>query len=697
MGLRRPTARRLTFIFAAAGCALLLGADPDSGKARIALFEPAGQKEDAALAAVLSMVASSVELSLDVLQRWDVKRLPAADPVKDLERVRAYCQANRIDQAILGSGSARSGGGYQFTLVVYDRRTDAITITQKGASKGALDMFDVTDTLVGSLLDGLSGTHILLGSLSVDSEPEGATITVNGREVGSAPLSLRGMPVGTLQVVGRTAGREETKAEVAIADGETASTTLKLARSVGILDVTMPGDAAAVVRSAEIGEKHLAGPGSASLPTGEYEVQASCAGLPPVTGRVEVTRNGETKWLPWPKGYLVVQAEPADATIVVDGQERGAAPQVVDVEPGVLHRVELKRDKYVTYGADVSGAAGEKTEFAGRLTPLPGSIRVETSMPGALVHLDDDQFGTTPFVFENVQPGTHTLLVEVLRVGKRMYTVGGPTTVEVNPAETTLVTKTFREGTVHLTVADAPVGSAVEIDGAPVDSAQALSTGIDTPAGSFDITVRSPSLQTWTAGLFLGPGFTTSRSVHSMTMLLPRRTIALDGKTDDWAGIEPVLDLSLSQALFMGDRRYSVTRLYMCRDDKNLYWRVDFAGANPLQRPPRQIRREIICQLDVHIGSGNDLNLGESYVSSENRANAWTSIWSNTTRRGTRQSSDEAFRNTDTTTVVRIPMDRVLKNVKTPVSFQLDLANFGDSGKEPGGFLSEPVSVDFTK
>ena len=83
-----------------------LHAQSETGRARIALFEPAGQKGDAALTAVLATVADSVELSLDVLQRYEVRRLPPADPAKDLARVKAYCQANRIDQAILGSGSA---------------------------------------------------------------------------------------------------------------------------------------------------------------------------------------------------------------------------------------------------------------------------------------------------------------------------------------------------------------------------------------------------------------------------------------------------------------------------------------------------------------------------------------------------------------------------------------------------------------
>jgi hypothetical protein len=104
--IRSHVVRRLAFVlFAASSCFLFLGADPDSGRARIALFQPA-----------------------------------------------------------------------------------------QGASAGALDMFDVTDALVSSLLDGLSGTHLLFGSLSLNSDPAGATVSVNGKDVGATPVSLRGLP-----------------------------------------------------------------------------------------------------------------------------------------------------------------------------------------------------------------------------------------------------------------------------------------------------------------------------------------------------------------------------------------------------------------------------------------------------------------------------------------------------------------------
>src|SRR5208283_4583993 len=183
-----------------------------------------------------------------------------------------------------GSGSARKGGGYDFRLVVYNRQKDSISVDRKGSSTGALDMFDVTDALVASLLDGLSGTHLLFGSLAVQSSPAGATVAVNGKTVGTAPLSLRGLPVGAVEITAELEGHEAAKATLMIVDGNTTNASLSLPRSTGTLAVVE-------VKSAEIGQKELTGAGGTELPTGDYEVQASCPGLPAVSTRVTITRG----------------------------------------------------------------------------------------------------------------------------------------------------------------------------------------------------------------------------------------------------------------------------------------------------------------------------------------------------------------------------------------------------------------------
>jgi len=357
------------------------------------LFQPAGQADDAALSAVLSTVAESVELSLAVLQRYEVTRLPAADPTTDLDKVRSLCRKDRIDQAILGSGAARADGGYDFRLVVYDRSKNSITVEQKRSSKGTLDLFDTTDALVASLLEALSGKHLAFGSLSIQSDPAGAVISVNEKDVGSTPLMLRSLPVGTIEVAGKMDGHEGAKATVTLLDGETVNVSLTLPRSTGTLSVQMPRDAVATIRSAEIGRKEITGTGAVQLPTGDYNVQANSPGMPEVSGRVTITQGEGASWMPWTKGYLDVRSSPPGATVSVDGDNVGVSPLVVELEPGAVHRVELRLENYETISADLDEVPGTKTMFSRTLkqverAPQLRALRNGDPLPVASISID---------------------------------------------------------------------------------------------------------------------------------------------------------------------------------------------------------------------------------------------------------------------------------------------------------------------
>jgi hypothetical protein len=574
--------KRVVLALLAASCLLttLDAQSRSSSLSRIALFEPSGQKDDTTLAAVLATVANSVELSLDVLQHYDVKRLPAADPVTDLDQVRAYCQKNRMDQAILGSGSAREGGGYSFRLVVYDRQKDTITTDAQRASTGVLDMFDTTDALVAALLDGLSGTHLAYGSLSVQTDPAGAAVSVNGRDVGAAPLSLRGIPVGTLELSARLDGYEAAKATVTISDGETTSSSLTLPKSLGVLSITVPKDAQVTVGSAAGEQKKISGSGISMLPAGDYEVEADCPGLPQVKARVTITTGAIAQWVPWAKGYLDVRSDPDGAAIVVDGQDRGVAPLVLEVDPGIKHHVELKKQDYETYGVEVNGDAGSKTLLAGSLTPVKST------------------------------PAPAVAPVVVLA-----------------PATT-------------------PQNALFKIDGS-FEGWQNIST---------------------------------------------------------WRGIPTLVDLSGASPVFMGDPRLAMAKIYICRDDKYLYWRVDFAGMNPILAFPQGAKRAIDCELTVHFEHTKQMHLGAQMLQHGPKSfqlpqvvDAYVAIHDDATHSWSTLNSSEDIRNSERAIITRIGIDQILRYCKGPVLVEFMLGDDNGDGTWESTQVSETRTVDFSK
>ncbi len=698
MEARSLAVRRLALVLIVLGCTLppfaaQAQSSPSPGAlARIALFEPSGRSTDATLTAALGTVADSVELSLVCLQRYEVRRLPAVDPTRELDKVRAYCQANRMDQAIMGSGSARSDGGYSFRLVLYDRKADSITLMREGACSGALDMFDTTDALVAALLDGLSGEHLLFGSLVVDTDPPGAAISVNGKEVGLSPLSLRGVPAGAVTVSARSTGREDAQGTVTILDGEMANASLSLARSMGALTLDVPEDAAVSIRG--MAEKPLQGAGPQRLPTGRYEVSASCPGLDAASQTIEIQRNATFQWRPWPKGYLHVQSVPLAATVIIDGTERGITPLIVELDPGVLHRVELRKEKYEPYFAEVTAAAARKSVYRPVLTGKPGSVSVDTIPSGATAHLDKDRVLITPGTFEDVLPGAHALTFEEFFSNRRYYSSPEAVTVNVSPGEQSDLSHQLALVPATLSITDAPPDAAVTVDGTAVDRSRVFAAGADIPAGTLDIVVSTPAGQRWEKGYTSHPGVASTLSVKLMTAMLLRKTIRLDGALDDWEGISPCWQAQSPKLNYPNQPGTQLTRTYVCRDEQYIYWRMDFANGTPSTELSKFIDHRLVYAMRMFMGV--ESITAELMFDRSLKTATWVGVINSYTNTTTTLPGGLKWAIGSSTLELALPVSSVQRYFANgPLSVDFDVATVSPSGAWITTLASDGVYVDF--
>lgn len=92
---------------------------------------------------------------------------------------------------------------------------------------------------------------------------------------------------------------------------------------------------------------------------------------------------------------------------------------------------------------------------------------------------------------------------------------------------------------------------------------------------------------------------------------LERRTIPLMDETGAWEGVDPILEGKFVHGFGpLSDPEYAINRVFMCKDDKYLYWRMDFAGANPFAKTPKGVGREIVTQLTVLFDFNKEFNIG---------------------------------------------------------------------------------------
>jgi serine/threonine protein kinase len=239
-------------------------------------------------------------------------------------------------------------------------------------------------------------------TLTVTSAPSGATVYLNGYDIGTTPITKKTVAPGThslgLILLGYT----------------NYSTSL----------VLNAGDAKAV---------------TATL------TQATAA---PTTGTLTITST------------------PSGALVYLDGSFIGTTPIVNrTVSPG-KSTVRLTLADYTDSNSSVTVQAGGAKTLIATLTKVSttGTLTITSSPSGARVYLDDTDIGTTPIVDRTVTPGTHTLRLTL--AGYDDYSISLALSVgEVKTLRPTLAKQPVVVGAVSAVSAGARYSIALARDG----------------------------------------------------------------------------------------------------------------------------------------------------------------------------------------------------------------------------------------
>ena len=171
-------------------------------------------------------------------------------------------------------------------------------------------------------------------------------------------------------------------------------------------------------------------------------------------------------------GRLVIETDPASASVEVDGKPVKALRQPLSIElkPG-SHEVVARLDKYGTERQTVSVTPGGDTRIRLKMRALSGELTVRCDVRGARVSVQGHDSKTTPFDRPFVLPAGHHI-VEVLADGywKSVQSVDVPSSGSVAidvaltplPAPVALPPAAPTRGPVERQGTQAPVGVAGE-------------------------------------------------------------------------------------------------------------------------------------------------------------------------------------------------------------------------------------------
>jgi hypothetical protein len=250
----------------------------------------------------------------------------------------------------------------------------------------------------------------------------------------------------------------------------------------------------------------------------------------------------------------------------------------------------------------------------------------------------------TPFSLE-LEAGAHSFEPKQTVIGYTYYAAQPPQWITVAAGNETSVPLRIKPEMAKLLFKRVPPGYVVYIDGESIgETPLGMSDEVEVKAGVLSVRFEKVGENGRNVSVGVPPGGTNTVSwggTKETAYPLQRATVKLDGKTDSWEGIEPLYDAEKARP-FMGDEKSGILRAYMCRDDKYLYWRVDFNGNDPIMKRPKGAGKAVGLQFDVwNDGVKQDIWFGTQYNADMMAIRYFAGVWDDRTKTSKEDGSAE--------------------------------------------------------
>lgn len=219
--------------------------------------------------------------------------------------------------------------------------------------------------------------------------PAAARVTVDGKDVGSAPAEFE-IAAGRHTVAIAAQRYQPFSAEVDVEGlGKSQTFAPKLVPGWGTVTVTSePAGAQLLVN----GEPRGATPLTAEIMAGAHPLELRLEGFKPWATDIQVKANeplalGPVK-LGLPDGRLAVRSDPPGASVSVAGVYRGLTPVDLELRPDIAHSIVLTRPGYEAATRQVSLGAGEQRTLAVPLAGVFGEVAIHAQPADAQVYVN---------------------------------------------------------------------------------------------------------------------------------------------------------------------------------------------------------------------------------------------------------------------------------------------------------------------
>ena len=245
----------------------------------------------------------------------------------------------------------------------------------------------------------------------VASDPQGASITIDGVPQGAAPLTLQLAPGGHL-VETSMKGYETDFRTLVVGDMAGGETIRLKPATAAVLVQSEPAGAVITRDGVNLGFTPMLMP---EVPFGAYRVELSLAGYKPQQIELVVAAASPQKIatrLVSSSAALDITSDPPGAAVSVNGVPRGQTPVTVDkIEEG-QSSLEILAQGYEPFRQQLSLSAGEVFKLHAPLVAIPSKLAIVTIPEGARVYVENQYKGDSPLNLDGLPAGSYRIRVE---------------------------------------------------------------------------------------------------------------------------------------------------------------------------------------------------------------------------------------------------------------------------------------------
>ena len=296
--------------------------------------------------------------------------------------------------------------------------------------------------------------------IRVDSEPTGAFLSVNGKELGRTPQVLKQPALGKYLLQFSKDGYDPVERVLMVTPDVPRDCVVSLTRVVGlVLFQTTPSGAEVSVDGAFRGKAPFL---VTDLPSGSHRVSFVLEGYDPREMELNITdRTPQLCAMNMRSIYATLQVEstPSGAAVIVDGIHKGKTPCAVEEILVGTHTVKVLREGYKDSQTEIKIEKPGNFPVSIQLEERLAALDVISTPQDAKVSVNDEFKGRTPIQISGLRDGKYTVVVE--KTGFEKITQ----VVEIRQTQDAKVDVAMQKATGTISMNIVPQGAGVHVDG----------------------------------------------------------------------------------------------------------------------------------------------------------------------------------------------------------------------------------------